>query len=97
MEMMEHMRGWGGGSTYPNYYGPPEREKEQKREAISEEEAVSIIQGYLERTGNPNLRIGKVEKENDGDYLVEITTKDGSLVDKLEVNQFSGWFHSIYK
>lgn len=94
-EMMEHMMGYRGEYSHPMYPGPPE-EKEQTKKALSQEEAVSIVQNYLTRTGNPNLKIGKVEKEDDGNYLVEIVTKDGSLVDKLEVNKFTGWFHSIY-
>lgn len=44
---------------------------------------------------NPKHAIKK-ERTGDGHYLVEIRSKDGCLVDKLEVDQFSDWIHSIY-
>lgn len=77
-------------------YAPPKSEKQQTGKALTKEDVTSIVQNYLNRTKNPNLKIGKVEKKEDGNYLVEIVTKDGSLVDKLEVNQFTGWMRSIY-
>jgi hypothetical protein len=41
--------------------------------------------------GNPNLAVGKVE-ERDGDVIVaEIVTKDGSLVQRLDVDRHTGW------
>ena len=63
---------------------------------LTQEDAISIVKKYLKETKNPNLEVGEVERIVDEDYLVEIVTKDGSLVDKLEVNRFSGWIHSIY-
>ena len=74
-----------------------ENETEHAEKAFSQEDVVSIVRGYLIRTKNPNLKIGTIESTEDGDYLVEIVTKDDSLVDKLEVDQFTGWFHSIYR
>lgn len=70
--------------------------KQQAGEALTQEDAVSIVEGYLKKINNPNLKVGEVERTADEDYLVEIVTRDGSLVDKLEVNRFSGWIHSIY-
>ncbi len=70
--------------------------KQQAGGALTQEDAVSIVEDYLKKINNPNLKVGEVEKTADEDYLVEIVTKDGSLVDKLEVNRLSGWIHSIY-
>ncbi len=70
--------------------------KQQAGEALTQEDAVSIVENYLQETRNPNLTIGEIETGEDGDYLVEIVTKDGSLVDKLEVDRLMGWIHSIY-
>ncbi len=81
---------------YRRYPGFPESQKLETGKALAQEDAVSIVQNYLSQTRNPNLTIGEVEGEEDGDYLVEIVTKDGSLVDKLEVNRLSGGIHSIY-
>jgi len=81
---------------YHLYPSSPGSQKPQTGKTLTQEDAVSIVQNYLNHTRNPNLTIGKVESEEDGDYLVEIVTNNGSLVDKLEVNQLSGWIHSIY-
>jgi hypothetical protein len=70
--------------------------KQQAGEALTQEDAVSIVENYLKKINNPNLKVGEVEQTADEDYLVEIVTRDGSLVDKLEVNRLSGWIHSIY-
>lgn len=70
--------------------------KLQAGEALTQEDAVSIVENYLKKINNPNLEVGEVEETADEDYLVEIVTKDGSLVDKLEVDRLSGWIHSIY-
>ncbi len=70
--------------------------KPQAGKALTQEDAVSIVEDYLKEINNPNLKVGEVERTADEDYLVEIVTKDGSLVDKLEVNRLSGWIHSIY-
>ncbi len=70
--------------------------KQQAGEALTQKDAVSIVENYLKKINNPNLKVGEIEKTADEDYLVEIVTKDGSLVDKLEVNRLSGWIHSIY-
>ncbi len=63
---------------------------------LTQEDAISIVEKYLKEIKNPNLEVGEVERTADEDYLVEIVTKDGSLVDKLEVNGLRGWIHSIY-
>ena len=81
---------------YNRYPSSPKSQKPQTEKAITQEDAISIVQNYLNQTRNPNLTIGEVGSEEDGDYLVEIVTKDGSLVDKLEVNRLSGRIHSIY-
>ncbi len=70
--------------------------KPQPGKALTQEDAASIVEDYLKEINNPNLKVGEVERTADEDYLVEIVTKDGSLVDKLEVNRLSGWIHSIY-
>ena len=70
--------------------------KPQAGEALTQEDAVSIVEDYLKKINNPNLEVGEVERTEEEDYLVEIVTKDGSLVDKLEVNRLTGWIHSIY-
>jgi hypothetical protein len=45
--------------------------------------------------GNPNLKVVKVS-ERDGAYEVEVVTKNGSLVARVQVNKQTGWFRSAY-
>ncbi|MDI6852367.1 MAG: hypothetical protein QME75_02015, partial [Deltaproteobacteria bacterium] len=42
-----------------------------------------------------NLKVGKVTPKEDY-YEVDIVTKDGSQVDKIQVNKQTGWFRSMY-
>ncbi|MFQ5835100.1 MAG: hypothetical protein ACE5HR_04170 [bacterium] len=98
-----------GSSGYPNWqnmheeceemmdrYGYPRDRQQQTGKTLTQEDAVSIVQNYLTGTGNPNLKIGRVEKQEDGSYLVEIMTKEGSLVDKIVVDSKTGRFTSLY-
>lgn len=67
----------------------------QPRETLNEEDAKTRIENMLEYSRNPNLKVGKIEDK--GDYFeVEITTKDGSLVDKLLVDKDTGRMRSVY-
>lgn len=60
---------------------------------LSADQAKSLVEQHI--SGNPNLKAGKVT-EKDGNYEVDIVTKDGSLVDKVQVNKQTGWFRSTY-
>ena len=45
--------------------------------------------------GNSNLKVGEIE-EKDGDYIVEIVTKKGSvLVDKIAIDKNTGMMRSV--
>ena len=63
----------------PWYPSPQEGQKKQTASTLIPENAVSMAQDYLSQVRNPNLTLGKTETKQDGDYLVEIVTKDGSL------------------
>jgi hypothetical protein len=62
---------------------------------LDEKDAKEILANYLKGTGNPNLRVGKIMEQ--GNYFeAEIVTKEGSLVDKILVDRYTGWMRSIY-
>ena len=42
----------------------------------------------LASQGNPNLKVGKVEKKGDDIFVVENVTNDGSLAQRLEVGRY---------
>jgi hypothetical protein len=60
---------------------------------LSADQAKAMVEQYI--SGNPNLKTGKVTEKN-GAYEVDIVTKDGSLVDKIQVNKQTGWFRSVH-
>ena len=60
---------------------------------LSADQAKALVEQHI--GGNPNLKAGKVTEKN-GVYEVDIVTKDGSLVDKIQVNKQTGWFRSVY-
>lgn len=78
---------WGpGGMTG----GPPVA---QPGQPLSPDQAKAMVEQHI--SGNPNLKAGKVTPK-DGFYEVDVVTKDGSLVDKIQVNKQTGWFRSAY-
>ncbi len=70
--------------------GPPVA---QPGKPLSKDQAKALVEQYVHT--NPNLKVGKVTEKN-GIYEVNVVTKDGSLVDKIQVNRQTGWFRSAY-
>jgi len=95
------MMGRGYGMMGPGYgygYGPQYgygRQYQQTSKPLDEDQARQEVESYLKSTGNPNLKMGKIEEEGNN-YEVDIETKTGSLVDKILVNKDTGWMRSAY-
>jgi hypothetical protein len=83
----------GPGYAYaPPYYAPPSQEPEKP---LGKDEAKTMVENYLKSTRNPNLKLGKIEDK--GDYFqAEIVTKEGSLVNKLDIDKDTGYMQSAY-
>jgi hypothetical protein len=77
---------WGPG--YGSPYG-------QTLQPLKKEGARALVEEYIGSGRNPNLKVGDIEDEGPV-FVVEILTKEGSLVDKLAVNKDTGWINSIY-
>ncbi len=77
---------WGRGSAVT----PPVA---QPGKPLTADQAKAMVQQYI--SNNPNLKTGKVVAK-DGFYEVDVITKDGSLVDRIQVNKETGWFRSPY-
>lgn len=87
------------GPGYPGYgpqYAPPYPPRyQQPQKPMEEKDAKAILENYLASMRNPNLKLGKIKEQ--GNYFeAEILTKEGSLVDKIVVDKFTGWMRSIY-
>lgn len=85
---MMHHRGWCMG---PQHGHPATRQGK----IIPKGQAKTLLEHYLQSTKNPNLKLGNIS-EKETFYEAEILTKDGSLVDKIQVNKYTGWFRSAY-
>lgn len=62
----------------------------------TEEKASEIVTSFITRTGNPNLKAGKVT-EAGRDYEVEIVTQEGSLANKVFIEKRSGRVIPAYR
>lgn len=54
-----------------------------------------FLERLLERHGNPRLTIGTIEDGEDGTIVAEITTVDGSVVQRLAFNRYPWPFRQI--
>lgn len=61
----------------------------------TKERAEATVKQYLTNLRNPNLKLGTIKEEEAG-FVVEILTKENSLVDKLLVDKRTGTFRSLY-
>jgi hypothetical protein len=88
-------RGVGPGVMGPSYGGQYGPQSQPPQKPLDEKGAKGILENYLRRTRNPNLKLGKITEQ--GNYFeAEIVTKEGSLVDKILVDRDTGRIRSIY-
>lgn len=78
-------QGRGYGAQHYNRSGKP----------VTLDQAKVLVEKYVDRMGNPNLKSGKVT-DKDKYFESDITTKDGSLVNKLYVDKQTGWMRFEY-
>jgi hypothetical protein len=71
-------------------YGP---QYQQPQKPVTKSDAESMLQNYVSR--NPNLKVGTVQDEGNS-FEANVTTKDGSLVNKLFVDKDTGRIRSEY-
>jgi hypothetical protein len=57
---------------------------------LSVDDVRNIYEGRLAWRGNPRLKVGKVEAQDDESVVVEIVTQDDSLVDRFKVDRKTG-------
>ena len=83
----------GPGMMGPGYgYGP---QYQQPQKPMTKKDAETLVQNFLNSTGNPNLKLGETKDEGSA-YEVTIVTKDNSLVDRILVDKRTGWMRSVY-
>ena len=99
---MQGMRGQAGAELNQGWYCPmcgmsegPKRAMGYDRTPLDKKQAEFIVNNYLRQDGNPNLMLGEVSEQDDH-FIAEITTKDGSLADKIQVHKMTGFIRSVY-
>lgn len=85
--MMAYGRGYGHHRGYANC--PYGNGNVVQNQALNEDGAKSLLQNYLNSTGNPNLKLGTVTDKEDA-FEARIVTKDDSLVDTIQVDKKTG-------
>lgn len=60
-------------------------------EPVTKEHAQEMAENYLASTGNPYLKVGKVEDKGDFFEVEIVTKKEGALVSKITVDKATGW------
>jgi mono/diheme cytochrome c family protein len=94
--MMGRGYGMGPGMMGGGYgMGPGTVGRGSSAKPLNQQEALKEVEAYLNRLGNPNLKTGKITEKGD-DYEIEIVTKDGSLVNRIQVNKSTGQMRSEY-
>jgi hypothetical protein len=93
-------QGWGSGygmgpGMMGQGYGPQGygQQYQQPQKPISKSDAESMMKNYVSR--NPNLKMGTLQDEGNS-FEADVTTKDGSLVNKLFVDKDTGRIRSEY-
>jgi hypothetical protein len=62
---------------------------------VTQDQARQLVENRLQHWGNPNLKMGDFA-EKDGFYEAAIVTKEGSLVQKVQIDKNTGWFRNVY-
>ncbi|WAC07841.1 MAG: hypothetical protein OS130_01165 [Thermodesulfobacteriota bacterium] len=94
---------WGcyqGGWAYCPYCGsklgaPHDTSQKHPTKLLTQDEAKTLLEKSLQLIKNPNLKVGDISDKG-ATYEVNILTKEGSLVDKVQIDKNTGWFKSIY-
>lgn len=61
---------------------------------VDKNQAAQLLNNYVTRTGNANLKAGEVLEKGDV-FEATVVTKDGSLVERLEIDKKTGMFRRI--
>jgi len=67
----------------------------ESAQPLTQDQAKVLVERYISSTRNPNIKLGMLT-DKEKYYEAEIVTKDGSLVDTIQVDKKTGWFRSKY-
>ena len=84
------MMGSGPGSQGMMGYGPGLGSHVVPSKDLSSEDVRHFLDHRLEMQGNKRLMLGEVKEADDDKIVADITTVDGALVERLEVDRHTG-------
>ena len=58
-------------------------------QSVTHDQAKAFMEDHLKSANNPDLVLGEVSETQDY-FTAQVTTKDGTVVDKLQVNKTTG-------
>lgn len=65
-----------------------------KGQPVTKDQAKQLLEDYVGSANNPNLKLGEITEKGDV-FEATIVTKEGSLVEKIQVDKNSGWFRNV--
>ena len=60
------------------------------REDLTAKDVKHMMEHRLAWRGNPNVKVGKVEEQDDDTIIAEIVTQEGSFVERMKVDRHTG-------
>jgi hypothetical protein len=95
--------GYGHGGMGPGMMGPyggrggrgPGYGGYESAEPLTQDQAKVLVERSISLTRNPNIKLGMM-RDKKKYFEAEIVTKDGSLVDTIQVDKKTGWFRSMH-
>lgn len=91
MPMMRH----GMMGQMPMMGGYGHGQMEPLRRDLTADEVKHMMEHRVAWAGNPNLKVGEVTEKDDDTIEVEIVTKNGSLVQKIEIDRHTGRMQTL--
>jgi hypothetical protein len=85
----------GHGMMGPGMMGSGFGHRVVPQQHLSTDDVRHFFDHRLERHGNKRLTVGEVTQADDDTIVVEITTVDGSLVHRLEVDRHTGQMKQV--
>ena len=68
--------------------------RDNQGKPLSRDQADLVFQRYVQMKNNSNLKLGEIVEKGDL-FEATVITKDGSLVEKVQLNRNTGWFQNV--
>jgi hypothetical protein len=87
--------GWGWGMNPYDADRDDPQQSVRPMGPLERKDAERIVESYIQATGNPNLKLGKIEDSGNA-FKAQIVTKENSLVEEVLIDKDSGYLRPAY-